>query len=129
MKQVDIRFKERYNNEWDLDCDGDFFIYNQPEGMELVPGDYVVVETRYGLSLALVLQIREEKEPANVKMKIVTKVEGYNFIDEENRKKRKEELRQKIQTFEKNLAEREKYNLIVKAFPEAEAVINEYLSL
>ena len=129
MKQVDVKFKGRYNNEWDLDCDGDFYIYNQPEGMELIPGDYVVVETRYGLSLALVLQVREEKEPANVKMKIVTKVEGYNFVDEENRKKRKEELKQKIQTFEKSLAEREKYNLIIKAFPEAEAVINEYLSL
>lgn len=129
MKQVDVKFKGRYNNEWDLDYDGDFYIYNQPEGMELIPGDYVVVETRYGLSLALVLQVREEKEPANVKMKIVTKVEGYNFVDEENRKKRKEELKQKIQTFEKSLAEREKYNLIIKAFPEAEAVINEYLSL
>lgn len=61
MNLVDVQFKGKYNSDWYLNYDDDFYTYIKPENMELRPGDYIVVETSYGLALALVLQLRKEE--------------------------------------------------------------------
>jgi len=129
MKQVDVQFKGRYNSDWSIQYDSEFYTYNEPENMNLRAGDFVVVETRYGLSLAVVLQIREEKEPANTTAKIVSKVEGYNLVDEENRKKRIKEIESELKNLEEKLKDEERYNLILKVFPDAKSLIDEYKDL
>lgn len=129
MRQVDLQFKEKYNSDWYLDYKIDYYTYNEPENMNLRAGDYVVVETRYGLSLAIVLQVREEKEPANTTAKIVTKVDGYNLVDEENRKKRIKEIESELKNLEEKLKDEERYNLILKVFPDAKSLIDEYKDL
>lgn len=129
MKQVDVQFKGRYNSDWSIQYDSEFYTYNEPENMNLRAGDFVVVETRYGLSLAVVLQIREEKEPANTTAKIVTKVDGYNLVDEENRKKRIKEIETELKNLEEKLKDEERYNLILKVFPDAKSLIDEYKDL
>ena len=129
MKQVDVQFKGRYNSDWSIQYDSEFYTYNEPENMNLRAGDFVVVETRYGLSLAVVLQVREEKEPANITAKIVSKVEGYNLVDEENRKKRIKEIESELKNLEEKLKDEERYNLILKVFPDAKSLIDEYKDL
>lgn len=129
MRQVDVQFKGRYNSDWYLDYGADYYTYNEPENMNLRPGDYIVVETRYGLSLAIVLQVREEKELAKVNTKIVTKVEGYNLVDEENKKKRIKEIESELKNLEEKLKDEERYNLILKVFPDAKSLIDEYKDL
>lgn len=130
MDLVDVQFKERYSTSWNMDEYGSFYVYVKPEELTLIPGDYVVVETRYGLALAIVLQVRENQSTqGKITEKIVTKVEGYNLVDEENRKKRKEELESKLKDFEKRLKDEERYNLILKTFPEAKSLIDEYKDL
>ena len=129
MRQVDLQFKGRYNSDWSIQYDSEFYSYNEPEGMNLRPGDFVVVETRYGLSLAVVLQVREEKEPAKVNTKIITKVEGHNLIDEENKKKRIKEIESELKNLEEKLKDEERYNLILKVFPDAKSLIDEYKDL
>lgn len=129
MKQVDVQFKGRYNSDWSIQYDSEFYTYNEPENMNLRAGDFVIVETRYGLSLAVVLQIREEKEPANTTAKIVSKVDGYNLVDEENRKKRIKEIESELKNLEEKLKDEERYNLILKVFPDAKSLIDEYKDL
>ena len=129
VKQVDVQFKGKYNLDWYLDYGNDYYTYNEPDNMNLRIGDYVVVETRYGLSLALVLQVREEKEPVETTAKIVTKVEGYNLVDEENKKKRIKEIEAELKNLEDRLKDEERYNLILKVFPEAKSLIDEYKNL
>lgn len=129
MKLVDVQFKNNYNSSWCIEYDSQFYTYNEPDGMNLRTGDFVVVGTRYGLSLGLVLQVREEKEPVETTAKIVTKVEGYNLVDEENKKKRIKEIEAELKNLEDKLKDEERYNLILKVFPEAKSLIDEYKNL
>lgn len=130
MKLVDVQFKNKYNSIWEMDSDEMFYTYYNPENMELRPGDYVVVETNYGLALAIVLQIREDKViQGKITKKIVTKVDGYNLVDEENKKKRIKELETELKNLEEKLKDEERYNLILKIFPDAKSLIDEYKDL
>ena len=130
MNLVDVQFKNRYNSIWEMDPNEMFYTYYKPENMELRPGDYVVVETSYGLALAVVLQIREDETiQGKITMKLVTKVEGYNLIDEENKKKRIAELESELKNLEEKLKDEERYNLILKVFPNAKSLIDEYKDL
>ena len=131
-KIVYVKFKSDYTDEWNVDI-GEFdtaYSYIKPSNMELIIGDYVVVETVYGLALAVIVKITEELVTPPINKKIVVKVEGYNVLEDIKKKLRKQELENKIRDFEKKLKVEEKYKLMVEAFgDDVKSLIDEYKNL
>ena len=92
MKYVKVKFKEDYTDSWD-DTSNNVYLYKVKDNISLRQGDYVVVETKYGLALGIVFDITDvttfddlacitEYNASDYNKKLVTKIDGYNLYDE-----------------------------------------------
>lgn len=132
---IKVQFKEKYN---DTKYNGDSYIYKKPVGMNLRKGDYVIVETRYGLALALVSDVNVKKDDCDLnsscdevefKSKVVQKVDYENYFDYIKRLARIKELKSKFNTYSKKVDEIARYTTVAAMFPELAGDLNELKSL
>ena len=132
---IKVQFKERYNYNT---YDGDSYIYKKPVNMNLRRGDYVIVETRYGIALALVSDVNVKKDDCDLnsfcdevelKSKIVQKVDYENYFDYIKRLARIKELKSKFNTYSKKVDEIARYTTVAAMFPELAGDLNELKSL
>lgn len=132
---IKVQFKEKYN---DNTYNGDSYLYKKPVGMNLRKGDYVIVETRYGLALALVSDVNVKKDDCDLnsscdniefKSKVVQKVDYENYFDYIKRLARIKELKSKFNTYSKKVDEIARYTTVAAMFPELAGDLSELKSL
>ena len=131
---IKVQFKERYNYNT---YDGDSYIYKKPTGMILRRGDYVIVETRYGIALALVSDVNVKKDDCDwnscdefeLNSKIVLKVDYEYYFDYIKRLDRIKELKSKFNTYYKKVDEIARYTTVAAMFPELAGDLNELKTL
>lgn len=132
---IKVQFKERYN---DNTYNGDSYLYKKPVDMNLRRGDYVIVETRYGIALALVSDVNVKKDDCGLnsscdevefKSKVVQKVDYENYFDYIKRLARIKELKSKFNTYSKKVDEIARYTTVAAMFPELAGDLNELKSL
>lgn len=136
VEYVKVQFKEKYN---DNTYEGDSYFYKKPVEMNLRRGDYVIVETRYGIALALVSDVDIKKDDYDwnssvcdnieFKSKIVQKVDYENYFDYIKRLARIKELKSKFNTYSKKVDEIARYTTVAAMFPELAGDLNELKSL
>lgn len=135
VEYIYVSFKERYN---DTEYDGDRFLYRKPATMDLRKGDYVVVETRYGLALAMVVQTNVSSVNEDeferfyndiMKSKIVQKVDYENYFDRKQRIARMKQLKNKLNTYTKKVDEIQRFESMVQFFPELKDDFEEFKKL
>ena len=136
VEYIRVQFKEKYN---DNTYQGDSYLYKKPVDMNLRRGDYVIVETRYGIALALVSDIDIKKDDCDwnfsvcdnieLKSKIVQKVDYENYFDYIKRLARIKELKSKFNTYSKKVDEIARYTTVVAMFPELAGDLNELKTL
>lgn len=135
VEYIKVQFKEKYN---DNTYNGDSYLYKKPVDMNLRRGDYVIVETRYGLALALVSDVNVKKDDYGLnsscdevefKSKVVQKVDYENYLDSIKRLARIKELKSKFNTYSKKVDEIARYTTVAAMFPELAGDLNELKSL
>ena len=136
VEYIKVQFKEKYN---DNTYEGDSYLYKKPVGMNLRRGDYVIVETRYGIALALVSDVDIKKDDYDwnssvcdniePKSKVVQKVDYENYFDYIKRLARIKELKSKFNTYSKKVDEIARYTTVAAMFPELAGDLNELKSL
>ena len=138
VEYVKVQFKEKYS---DNTYEGDSYLYKKPVEMDLRRGDYVIVETRYGIALALVSDVDIKKDDYDYgwnssicdniefKSKIVQKVDYENYFDYIKRLARIKELKSKFNTYSKKVDEIARYTTVAAMFPELSGDLNELKSL
>lgn len=136
VEYIKVQFKEKYS---DTVYNGDSYLYKKPVDMNLRRGDYVIVETRYGIALALVSEVGIKKDDCDCissvcdniefKSKIVQKVDYENYLDNIKRLARIKELKSKFNTYSKKVDEIARYTTVAAMFPELAGDLNELKSL
>ena len=135
MKYVKVKFKEDYTDSWD-DTSNNIYLYKVKDNISLRQGDYVVVETKYGLALGIVFDITDvttfddlasitEYNASDYNKKLVTKIDGYNLYDEMKKQRRIREIKDQLSRYVNMVDEQQKYNLIQTMFPETTELIEE----
>lgn len=135
MKYVKVKFKEDYTDSWD-DTSNNVYLYKVKDNISLRQGDYVVVETKYGLALGIVFDITDvttfddlagitEYNASDYNKKLVTKIDGYNLYDEMKKQRRIREIKDQLSRYISMVDEQQKYNLVQTMFPETTELIEE----
>ncbi len=135
MKYVKVKFKEDYTDSWD-DTSSNVYLYKVKDNISLRQGDYVVVETKYGLALGIVFDITDvttfnelasitEYNASDYNKKLVTKIDGYNLYDEMKKQRRIREIKDQLSRYISMVDEQQKYNLVQTMFPETTELIEE----
>ena len=125
-----VVFKSYYT---DKSFNDTVFDYSIPKDMDLHVGDYVVAETRYGLTLGLIKSIvdssSEDCDFVSSDSKIICKVPYENYYVKKKKLERANEIKKSLTSLMKKADEYSKYEMIRAVFPEAGPLIDELKGL
>lgn len=126
-KVAQVIFKNYYT---DKSYENYGFNYVVPNEMtDLKAGDYVVCETRYGLTLGLIKEFvdygTESYSKADIDSKIVCKVPYENYYEKKRRIERAKEIKKSLDSMLKKADEISKYEMLRGIFPDAGSLIDE----
>lgn len=121
MEIIGVKFKENYNRK----CyDSDTFYYrNTGDSLEI--GDAVIVETRYGIALAMVVEKPKAYEP-NATKEIIMKLDLSNYLDKKKKEIRLKSIKAQLDEAAAKLCEVNKYDELAKLNPNYAELVNEY---
>lgn len=127
QKVVQVLFKNYYTDKSYEDYGYNYFV--PADMIDLKAGDYVVVETRYGLTLGLIKDFvdygTELYSKASLDSKIVCKVPYENYYEKKRKIERAKEIKKSLDAMLKKADEVQKYEMLRSIFPDAGSLIDE----
>lgn len=127
MNYYQLMFKPRFNDN--SFYEGKTYIFKSE--LELKKGDYVVVMTKFGYSIAVVFEKNDTQVSDIYSLgvaKIVCKLDG-NYYEEKEREEKLKEIKQQLEYKADNLSEIFKFEALAKYDSEAKELLDEYKNL
>lgn len=127
MNYYQLMFKPRFNDN--SFYEGKTYIFKSE--LELKKGDYVVVMTKFGYSIAVVFEKNDTQVSDIYSLgvaKIVCKLDG-NYYEEKEREEKLKEIRQQLEYKADNLSDIFKFEALAKYDNEAKELLDEYKKL